>query len=147
MSEATIADQLAIHELVSRYADAVTRRDEQAWADTWAEDGEWHVLGNPAKGREAVVALWNKLMGGLPFVIQLPSAGTISIDGPNGTGRWYITEHGKTADGSGLFTVGVYHDRYRRIDGEWRFARRRFDMLYSGPPDLSGMTLPFPENP
>lgn len=147
MSEAPIADQLAIRELVARYADAVTRRHERDWAATWAEDGEWHVFGNPTKGREAIVILWNELMGGLPFVVQLPGAGTISIDGSNATGRWYITEHGQTAEGGGLLTIGVYHDRYRRLDGGWRFARRRFDILYSGPPDLSGMTLPFPENP
>ncbi|MFO7592107.1 MAG: hypothetical protein R6X23_14650 [Acidimicrobiia bacterium] len=34
---------------------------------------------------------------------------------------------------------GVYHDRYRRVDGEWRFARRRYHSLArtSGAPHLA----------
>jgi hypothetical protein len=38
----------------------------------------------------------------------------------------------------------VYHDAYARIDGAWRFTRRRFDLLYTGPPDLTGRNHPFP---
>ena len=40
-------DDLAIRELVYRYADAVCRRDETAWADTWAQDGLWSLPGAP----------------------------------------------------------------------------------------------------
>jgi uncharacterized protein (TIGR02246 family) len=140
-----VADELAIRELVARYADAVVRRDEDAWAATWTKDGEWHVLGEPARGREAVVELWNKLMAGLPFVVQLAHGGMIQLDGDRATGRWYITEHGKTPDGTGMFTLGVYHDDYERSAEGWRFARRRFDFLYAGPPDLSAPARGFPK--
>lgn len=140
----TTADELAIRNLVARYADAVGRRDEKAWAETWTEDGEWHVLGQPAQGRDKVVALWNQLMGGLPFVVQLPSGGIIEIDGDHGRGRWYITEHGRMADGTGMMNIGHYRDDYRRVDGAWYFARRRFDALYMGPPDLSAEPRPLP---
>ena len=45
--------------------------------------------------------------------------------------------------------IGVYHDLYTCSGGEgqWRFARRRFDILYRGQPDLSGQTFPFPDAP
>jgi hypothetical protein len=28
--------------------------------------------------------------------------------------------------------VGHYRDRYERTDGEWRFATRRFQLIYRG---------------
>ena len=36
----TAEDEVAIHALVARYADAVTRREEKDWGATWAEDGD-----------------------------------------------------------------------------------------------------------
>jgi len=144
MSDSRTADELAIRDLVARYADAVVRRDESAWGDTWAEKGEWTVMGRTATGREQVVELWNTLMATLPFVIQLPHSAMLSIDGDRATGRWYITEHGQRADGAGMQMFGVYHDEYGKEDGRWRFIRRRFDPLYAGAPDLSSQPLPFP---
>jgi hypothetical protein len=141
----SIAAELAIRNLVSRYSDAVARRDGTDWGATWAPDGEWHIMGQLQQGRETVVGFWNTLMATVPFVVQVPSFGTVSVDGASATGRWYVTEYGKMADDNATLTLGVYHDRYREIDGEWFFAHRRFDILYMGPPDLSGMTLPFPQ--
>ena len=145
MDEVRISDELAIRELVASYADAVVRRDADAWSATWAEDGEWHILGNATRGRDAVVSLWKQLMAAVPFVVQVPGHALIEVDGARATGRWYITEYGKSADGSGSLTLGVYHDEYTRSAEGWRFLRRRFDALYSGPPDLSGTPQPFPE--
>ena len=144
MKDAQIGDELAIRDLVARYADAVARRDAEAWAATWAEDGEWHIFGQPTRGRDAVVALWKTLMGTLSFVLQVPSSGVIRIDGARGTGRWHVTEYGKGNDGTATLTLGTYQDEYCRNGGGWRFRIRRFDALYLGPPDLSAQALPFP---
>jgi uncharacterized protein (TIGR02246 family) len=141
-----ITDELSIRNLVARYADAVNRRDTDAWAATWSKGGEWNVMGNPAKGREAVVALFQQLMGGLSWVVQLPYSGTIEVAGDEGGGRWYLGEFMKRVDGTASSNVGVYHDRYVREGGEWFFARRRFDALYMGPPDLSADPNPFPDD-
>ena len=64
-------------------------------------------------------------------------------DGDQATGRWYVHELSKRPSRSTL-TIGVYHDRYVHEDDAWRFAVRRFDILYTGPPDLSGESFPFP---
>ena len=144
MKDAQIGDELAIRDLVARYADAVARRDAEAWAATWAEDGEWHIFGQPTRGRDAVVALWKTLMGTLPFVLQVPSSGIIRVAGARGTGRWHVTEYGKRNDGAGTLTLGTYQDEYCRRGDDWRFRLRRFDALYMGPPDLSARALPLP---
>jgi hypothetical protein len=40
-------------------------------------------------------------------------------------------------------SAGVYHDRYTRVDGQWRFSQRRYDRLYAtAPRDLE--VYPFP---
>ena len=41
-------DRLAIHELVMSYGDAVTRKDAQAWGETWAENAAWRIPSFPA---------------------------------------------------------------------------------------------------
>jgi hypothetical protein len=34
--------------------------------------------------------------------------------------------------------IALYHDVYRRTPEGWRFASRRLEVVYQGPPDLSG---------
>ncbi len=138
MQPDAIGDELEIRNLVARYADAVTRSDHDEWAGTWAPDGEWHVLGQVARGREGVVERLEELLSMLDFVVQLPASGVVRVEGDRATGRWTITEHGKFAGGDGFLTLGSYDDAYTRIDGRWHFASRRFTLLYLGPPDLSG---------
>lgn len=134
----TVRDELEIRNLVARYADSVLRNDFAAWAETWAPDGEWHLLGQVAQGREAAVKRLEELMSGIQAIVQIPAGGVIELDGDRGTGRWTITEHGKFADGSPVLNIGTYDDEYRRVDGKWRFQLRRFSVFYMGPPDLSG---------
>jgi hypothetical protein len=60
------------------------------------------------------------------------------------TARLYIAEHRQwTNSGRRMESAGVYHDRYARVDGQWRFAQRRYDRLYAtGLRDLD--VWPFP---
>ena len=145
MSDSQVADELAIRSLVARYAEAVAARDEKTWADTWANDGEWHVLGRSPKGREEIVEVWNQLMGGLEFVVQHAASGTVDIDGDHATGRWQVIEFGKLVGGGAMMNIGLYRDECVRENGEWRFRKRIFSPLYVGPPDLSAAAIPFPE--
>ena len=138
MTEDAIRDELAIRNLVARYADSITRGDHADWASTWAPDGEWHVLGQVASGREAALKRLEELLSALAFVVQIPASGVIELAGDTGTGRWTLTEHGKFAGGDPFFSIGTYDDAYARIEGRWHFRSRRFTTLYMGPPDLSG---------
>ena len=145
MQDADVASELEIRGLVARYADAVSRRDGEAFQATFATDGEWQLLGNVAAGREKILALWKSLMSNFPFVVQLASGGIIEVDGERATGTWYITEHNRSATGGALLVIGVYRDDYVREDERWCFARRRFAALYMGPPDFSAEPTPLPD--
>ena len=77
-----LQDDADIRDLVYRYADAVCRRDQEAWSGTWAEDGVWQLPGAPRmEGREAIVGLWAGAMAGFPFVAQIVHYGLVDIDG------------------------------------------------------------------
>ncbi len=144
----TLEDLVAEREvraLVARYCHAIARRDDDAWADTFAADGEWCVLGRTARGRGEALALYRKLVAGFPWVVQVASDGIVDVRGDTATGRWIVREYIQGATGATMFNVGVYRDDYRRCeDGRWRFARRVFTPTYMGPPDLSGKPLPLP---
>lgn len=142
-----LVDELAVRNLVARYSDAVNRRDAATWGPTWTEKAEWSLMGSSTVGRDEIVALWEKLMSGFPFVMQLVHSGTVELSGDSGEGCWYLTEISRGPDGTPNAAIGVYHDRYLRENGAWCFARRRFDILYNGPADLSGTLLPFPTDP
>lgn len=139
-----IADELAIRNLVARYSDAVNRRDAEAWGNCWTEDAVWKIMGMAPEGRETIVGLWSQFMGGFPFVVQMPSECLITLNGDEATVRAYLTETGKGPDGSGMLTLGVYHDRVRREADAWRFTERSFHAMYSGPMDMSGEPAGFP---
>jgi len=134
-----VADELEIRNLVARYANAVAVVDGDGWIDTWAEDGSWTLGGNTATGHEALLAMWQQLIGFFEKVIQLPQHALLDVSGDGGTGSWGMIEIGRGKDdGPRSITLGTYTDVYRREAAGWKFAERTFDFTYSGPPDLTG---------
>jgi ketosteroid isomerase-like protein len=129
--EKTMDDHYQLHDLVARYSDAVSRRDEAAFSATWAADARWQLPGMPeTQGRDNIVALWLGVMDRFPFVLQRMNNGTVEIDGNTGSGRWYLSEHIGAEDGSVMVNIGVYQDRYIRADSGWVFSERHFSMLF-----------------
>jgi len=131
-------DEGAIRDLVSMYCHAIAERDDAAWAATWAEDGEWVVLGSTVRGRGAILAHYQKLVSGVRWVIQHANNGIVEVDGSSGRGRWQIVEYLQGAHGGGGVNIARYRDDYvRGADGKWRFARRELHATHLGSADLS----------
>ena len=129
-----VADELALRDLVNRYADAVSRHDARAVAELFVDDGEWEVAGygNP-RGHDAIAAFLASMLEGWTRMIHGLVSGRIVLDPTHhdrAHGRWYIVEFGQRADGVEVFFSGVYHDEYARDAGLWRFARRRYDSQF-----------------
>ena len=61
---------------------------------------------------------------------------TTTDDGEHASARTYFTVLGVTSQGLHPILGGEYQDTFRKVDGEWRFASRRFCPLLRG--DLSG---------
>ena len=129
---AALEDEQSIHRLVSRYADAVNRRDEDAWRATWADDGVWYLPGrDAAEGVDNVVAQWAGAMARIEWVVQLIYNGVVDVDGDSATGTWYLCEHLRFGADAGMFNIGCYQDRYVKVNGDWRFAERHYTVLYN----------------
>lgn len=131
-----------IRQLYGRYADAVWRKDGEAFVDCFAEDAVWKIAGRTLRGRAEIGASFlaslepsEKVMfwSGIP-VLHLGEPGTA-------TGRTQVTELVKRKDGSSLRTLAVYHERFVEQGGVWRFQWHHFQLHYLGPPDLSGSYL------
>ena len=136
-----VADELAIRNLLARYGDAVCRRDADAWAATWAEDCAWDLGGGRVvRGRDDVVALWRTAIAKYPWVAQVPASGFVEQVGDEVRGTWYVLELNHLADGSGVLHLGHYDDTYLRTAAGWRFATRRFRMIYRGAMDPGTVT-------
>ncbi len=138
MDQRALEDEARIRALVATYAQAVARRDAATWGATWADDGQWNVLGQAPQGRAAVVALWEGLMTRFPVIVHRATDGLVCVEGDTATGAWSITEQGKTSEGDGILLLGHYDDAYVRTAEGWRFQRRTLSVFYQGPPDLSG---------
>ena len=108
-----VEDELALRNLMSRYIDAVARRDGDAWAATWCEDATWSFPGSEVSGRASILALWRQMMEGFDFALMMPSSCLFEIDGDTASGHWYIQEHTRDREGNCAMLLSRYRDRYR----------------------------------
>ena len=142
-----VADELALRNLVARYADAVTRMDSGALREMFTPDAEWIVTGHgEPRGHDEIVAFLDGLLANWNGIVHALLSGTVTFDATDpfrATGRWYISEFGQMKSGDEVFFAGVYHDEYTRDVGSWRFARRRYHSLFRRTGD-GVATSPFP---
>ncbi len=137
-------DERALQQLMARYVDAVNRRDSQAWARTWAEDGTWSIAGMEVTGRQAILDLWQQLMTGFEFAVLMPASSLLEIDGNSATGHCYLQEFTRDLEGERNLALSRYLDSYAKKKGQWYFQRRQYDFIYRGPADLGGEYTPLP---
>jgi ketosteroid isomerase-like protein len=137
-----LEDELALRNLMARYADAVNRRDADAWVATWAADGVWNLLGNPVSGRDNILALWQQMMGSFEFALMLPSSCLFQVEGNTASGHWYLHEYTRDLQGNASTVLSRYLDTYVKQGGQWLFQSRSYGFIYNGPADLSGTYTP-----
>jgi len=142
---------LAVRDLTARYCDAVARCDGELFASLWAEDADWVVPGvATTSGRDRIARLFLRLREGFVLCTQeLLSGRVVPDDGATAQhggarARWQIREHQWTDGAPVSCVMGLYTDRLVAAAGVWRFAERRFDIVYRGPVDLSAPPIPLP---
>ena len=130
MSDET-ADRLAIQELIARYNDAVMRLDASAWSSTWAEDGVWSLpgMGDGISGRERILETWKMAMSQFEFVGFFASPGPLQIDGDKAQGTLYQQEILYLKGGGERRVIGRYTDDFVKVDEQWKFAKRVYEVL------------------
>jgi len=139
-AERQLADRLAIRELACRYARAVDRRDWALARSLFSDDA---VLVGP---RFELVGL-EAILRGLRSVERYRATfhavvnQLVEIQGDEASGETYcLANHLLERDGQARkLDWGIrYQDRYRRVDGAWRIARRELIVDWEQDLPLSG---------
>lgn len=125
----TLEDRLEILDLAARYSHATDHGDGKALADTFTEDGVFEGAGEPRQGRAAHEAATNGLAASGMVLRHFVSNPVIEGDGDQATMKLYV-EVKNLADPATPMLVGCYYDDLRRVDGRWKFARRRVEVDY-----------------
>ena len=128
-----LTDQLAIRDLLAGFADAVNRMRPADLRPLFTDDAVWVVTGwGEPRGHDAIEAFLDGLLAKWAMIFHAIHSGHVTLDGDRARGEWYISEFGQLHDGTEVRIAGVYHDDYARgADGRWRFARRRYDGMFS----------------
>lgn len=132
MPHSPIEDRLAIAELVSVSCVAVMRKDVAAWRGTWAQDALWKIdmLDVPARGRDAIMAIFERIIRKFTFVSMSALATETVVEGDRASGKAYSQELLFPVEGGQKILVGCFHDDYVRRDGKWFFQSRVYETLY-----------------
>jgi ketosteroid isomerase-like protein len=126
------ATDAALRQLVSLCCDAVIRRDADAFAALWTDDGQWDAgAPEPVSGHDQIRAAFDKAVRPLAWIVQTPGACVFEVDETTGTasGRVTFDERFQRRRGAGGTLLATYHDDYRREGGHWRFVRRRLEVI------------------
>jgi len=124
------ATEAALRRLISRWCDSAVRLDAGGCAACFAEDGLWNI-GKPLQGRDKIRTTLSRIFKDLDYAVQLAPNAVFEVDEAAGvgTGRVIIHETLRRKKGEPEVILGVYHDRYVRVGGQWLFAERKFEHL------------------
>jgi uncharacterized protein (TIGR02246 family) len=121
-----LEDVEAIKRLKYRYADACDRNyDADTLASLFTEDAIWDGgLFGRHEGREAIRTFFKGVSSDIPFALHYMMSPIIDVAGDEATGAWYLFQTCTFAEGNtAIWGAARYDDRYRRVDGEWKFSR------------------------
>ncbi len=140
-----IATDYGIRQLHARCADAVFRKDADAFSECFAWTGEWKIAGMHIRGRDDIRDKFSLLLSPCELVQLLTGTPVLEFSEEGVSGRLQVTELAKMQDGSAALTIGVYFDRYVEEDGRWCFGWRHFGLHYRGPIEMPADLVPCPD--
>ncbi|NUS16771.1 MAG: nuclear transport factor 2 family protein [Streptomyces sp.] len=134
------ADRVAIEALRAEFTDAAMMRDYERLVSLFTPDAVWGIPegGIEAVGRDALLRWFRGVPDKLEFFVQSTHPGVIRLDGDTATGRAYMHELIRQKDGAAHQNFAIYHDRYARTGGGWRFAERLYEIRYLDTTPLAG---------
>jgi len=143
------SDDAAIRDLTARFADAINRRDRDAFATLWWSEGIWELTepyGMVASGLPDVLSMYDRLMDGWEFFAQLVHSGVIDIEGVRARSRWTMREVARGGENRSRSydNLAIYDDTLEQRGGVWRFAKRRYCYIWVDDTSIPGRSFPLP---
>jgi hypothetical protein len=143
-----VLDEDAIRSLTARFADAINRLDRDAFTTVWWEDAVWELTVPNAMvelGIENVLAMYDRLLSGWEFFIQLVHSGVIEVDGSEARARWTMREFARSESGARSYdNMAIYDDTLECRDSVWRFKKRRYCYVWVDDKPITGQAFKLP---
>jgi hypothetical protein len=130
-----LADREEIKELTARYCWHVQHAQGEAIAHLFTDDGVLETSQpdfKPVRGMDALVKFYGSITppeAPVPFIHNH----IIEFDGENDAHGSCCIDARFTRKGDSILGAGWYEDKYRRVNGKWRFAVRRVFFHFSVP--------------
>jgi hypothetical protein len=115
-----------IRQLIARYCHHVDSLQAKDVVGLFSSDAVLDIAGTKHVGAEAIEAFFEGLRGVYevrPMLHHVTNV-LIDVDSDNATSQSYILVV-VPGDPIAITMTGHYDDRFRRIDGQWRFTERR----------------------
>jgi uncharacterized protein (TIGR02246 family) len=136
-----IAIERECERLMIDYAAHADFRDNDAFANLFAEDGELNLTGQPARGRDAIRRGMELRPANRESRHVITNMSVKVIDDNRAEGVCYLTLYRKDAEGgerrpfehAGPDIVGDYHDVYVKTGAGWKIKSRRIRVAFRAP--------------
>ncbi len=126
-----IEDREAIRELTARYCRLAVGGRAEEIVELFREDGVMESGDTLGRGRDALLALYRQSFGALRPIPTVHNH-VIELDGDRATGFCSV-ELRLVEQGVAVTAAGHYEDEFARVDGVWKFARRRLVFYHRVP--------------
>ena len=124
----------AIETLISAYANAFDRLDADLLQQIWHQDSTLDLPGfGSAQSRDEILRMAEQSWQQMPHMHHWMANALIQIDGDSAAGTVAANCLFHDIEQGPVQVSGLYHDRFERRDGEWRFVSRRFELHYLTP--------------
>lgn len=140
-----IASELAIRNLVARFANSATPPNYDGIASVWTPDAVWSLSAPfqmEAHGVDEISAMARDLLEPREFFVQFVHSGEVEVDGDSGTGSWILQEVARGPGETYYNNYALYEDVYERIDGKWYFAERHYKYVFLDDTEFPGESFP-----
>jgi uncharacterized protein (TIGR02246 family) len=117
-------DQAAIRELIAGYALALDAGDIDGCLQLFADDAEFLVYGRSFAGRDGI----GKMFRDAPRGLHLTGVSRIDVRDDTASARSQVLF---VRAGGLQLRPALYDDELTRVDGHWRFRRRRCRFITS----------------
>jgi hypothetical protein len=121
VDDATIADVIAIEQLLARYAVGMTKDDIDAVMDVFTPDGTYSAFGDTYTLND-----FPRLVAAAPKGLFLTGTPALELDGDEGTGQQPLCFVDQS---NHEMRIGWYSDTYLRTAQGWRLRTRSMTFL------------------
>lgn len=126
-----LADEAALRRTADLYAQGADRKDKQLWRSVLAEDCRIEGPGFVTEGLDATLQSIDALGQMFRSTFHKVHNQMVMIDGDRASGETYCTADHLLNDADQLLRWTIrYVDEWRRDGKDWRFTRRKLELLW-----------------